>query len=159
MDRSWIVTANASIAHFFSQESASSDLREIHDIANADVHELTIDSESDRLGQHAASKSRHSVGAPTQPSGYQPHQSPAEHSTELFAREVSAYLLQGHQQGRFRNLVLIASPEFLGMLRKQLDSDLSALVSLEINKDYTRVGPNELRSYITAKSTKAKSLN
>lgn len=152
MDKSWIVTANASIAHFFAQESASSDLKEIHDIANADVHQLTIDSESDRLGQHAASKSRHSVGAPTQPSGYQPHQSPAEHSTEVFAREVAHYLQQNHQQGKFRNLVLVASPEFLGTLRKQLGSNLSAVVSLEINKDYTQVNPDELRKHLKTKS-------
>lgn len=152
MDKSWIVTANASIAHFFSQETASSDLKEIHDIANADVHQLTMESESDRIGQHAASKSRHSVGAPTQPSGYQPHQSPAEHSTEVFARDVATYLLQGHQQGRFKDLVLIASPEFLGALRKQLNADLSAVVSLEINKDYTQVDPGELRKHIRAKS-------
>src|SRR5690606_11098367 len=130
-----------SIAHFFAQESASSDLKEIYDIANADVHQLTADSESDKLGQHAASKSRHSVGAPTQPSGYQPHQSTAEHNTEIFAREVADYLQQGHQQGLFRNLVLIASPEFLGTLRKQLDPTLSAVVSLEINKDYTQANP------------------
>lgn len=152
MSTSWIVTANASVAHFFSQEGASSDLTEIHDLANADVHRSTADSESDRLGQHAASKSRHSVGAPTQPNGYQPHQSPAEHSTELFAREVATYLQQGLHEGRFKNLVLVASPEFLGTLRKQLGSNLSAVVSLEINKDYTQVNPGELRKHIKAKS-------
>jgi protein required for attachment to host cells len=151
MDRSWIVTANASIAHFFSQENASSGLKEIHDIANANAHQLTTESESDRLGQHAASKSRHSVGAPTQPSGYQPHQSPAEHSTEIFAREVASYLQQNHQQGRFRNLVLVASPEFLGTLRKQLGSNLSAVVSLEINKDYTQINPEELHKHLKKK--------
>jgi protein required for attachment to host cells len=148
MNTSWIVTANASIAHFFCQESTSSDLEEIHDIANADVHQLTTDSESDRLGQHAASKSRHSVGAPTQPSGYQPHQSPAEHSTELFARKIATYLQRGYQQGRFNNLILAASPEFLGTLRKQLEPNLSSVVSLEIDKDYTQVNTNELRKYI-----------
>ena len=152
MTTSWIVTANAGVAHFFSQESASSPLEQIHDIANSDVHDRTIDTESDRIGQRAASKSRHSVGAPTQPSGYQPHQSPAEHSTELFAREVAGYLAQGQQEGRFKNLVLVASPEFLGELRKQLGSNVAAVVSLEINKDYTHTNAKELRKHIQAQS-------
>ena len=148
MIASWVVVANAGLARIFSLESFSFPLEEIKDIANKDVHLLTSETESDQIGQRAASKSKHSVGAPTQPSGYQPHQSPEEHRTELFARRIADFLLQGHNENKFRQLILISSPEFLGQLRKVLDRSLTSLVALEINKDYTHVDPDKLIQYI-----------
>ena len=153
MSNLWIVTANASCAHFFSQSAASAPLEKVGDLGNDKSSLQTADTESDRLGQHAASKSVHNVGAPTQPSGYQPHQTPAEHNAEIFARSVCQYLLDGYQDGRFEKLVLIASPEFLGVLRALIDKPLSKIVVTEINKDYTRCGPKELLEHIKANST------
>jgi protein required for attachment to host cells len=149
MNTLWIVTANAGRAHFFAQPDAAS-LQEIGELFNGKSSLHTAETESDRLGQHAASKSVHSVGAPTQPSGYQPNQTPAEHSTELFAREVSNYLLKGYQDGQFKRLALVASPEFLGVLRSVLDPQLQAIVTNEINKDYTRCSTKELFAHLKA---------
>lgn len=150
MSTLWIVTANASCAHFFSQQNPSASLEKVGDLGNEKSSLHTSDTESDRLGQHAASKSAHSVGAPTQPSGYQPHQTPAEHNAELFARDVSRFLLHGYQDGHFQRLALIASPEFLGVLRAVLDKRLLDVVINEINKDYTRCSPRELSDHIKA---------
>lgn len=113
------------------------------------------DIETDAQGQRAASKSRHSVGAPTQPSGYEPNQTPTEHQAELFARSVAAYLLEGQQQGRYQRLVLAASPEFLGMLRKLLDAKVAAAVTLELNKDYTQLSADELGEQLLSHRQKA----
>jgi len=148
MTVSWIVAANAGLARVFSQVGVNGDLEEIHDMANKDVQLRTSDTESDQIGQRAASKSKHSVGAPTQPSGYQPHQSPDEHRTELFGREVTEFLLRGYHDHKFQQLVLISSPEFLGLLRKLLDSKLASSMKLEINKDYTHLSTKELRDHI-----------
>jgi protein required for attachment to host cells len=148
MTVSWIVAANAGLARVFSQHGVNGDLEEIHDMANKDAQLRTADIESDQIGQRAASKSKHSVGAPTQPSGYQPHQSPDEHRTELFGREVAEFLLRGHHDHEFQQLILISSPEFLGLLRQLLDSKLTSLVKLAINKDYTHLSTKELRDHI-----------
>lgn len=150
MDVTCIVTANSGRARFFSQVRPKARLDEINDMVNAAARLRTAETESDALGQHAASKSRHSVGAPTQGSGYEPNQSPAEHQSEIFARNVADYLLRAHQDGRFNRLVLAASPEFLGMLRKQLDPKVLAAVSLEINKDYTQLAEDKLREQVEA---------
>jgi protein required for attachment to host cells len=152
MTVSWIVAANAGLARVFSQTGVAGELEEIQDIANKDVHLLTAETESDQIGQRAASKSKHSVGAPTQPSGYQPHQSPDEHRTELFGREIANFLLRGFHDNKFKHLILISSPEFLGILRKLLDSQLTTLVKLEINKDYTHLSTNEIRNHIRTKA-------
>lgn len=123
-------------------------------MANPAVHLRTSDTESDKIGLLAAAKSQHNVGAPRPGSGYEPNQTPDEHQTELFARNVASFLLQGRQESRYQQLSLVASPQFLGVLRKLLDPNLKSLVNLEINKDYTQSGGRELLEQIQAHEAK-----
>jgi len=154
MQVAWIVSANAGRARFFSQANATEPLQEIHDMVNTAARLRTGETQTDALGQRAASKSRHSVGAPTQPSGYEPHQSPAEHQTEMFAKTVATFLSHAYQEGRFKRLSLIASPDFLGVLRKLMEPALAAAVKLEINKDYTHFNARQLHEHIEAHEAK-----
>jgi len=144
MDATCIVAANAGRARFFLHSGHSGRPDEINDMVNTASRLRTADIETDDLGVRAASKSRHSVGQPTPTSGYEPHQSPQEHQSELFARSVADYLAELQREGRFGQLVLVASPEFLGVLRKLLDPQLESCVALEINKDYTQLRPEDL---------------
>lgn len=155
MNANWIVSANASRARFFSQMHPSESLEEINDMVNEAARLRTEETEADRIGLLAASKSQHNVGAARPGSGYEPNQTPDEHQTELFARSVAGFLLQGHQEGRFQQLSLIASPQFLGVLRKLLDPKLESLVSLEINKDYTHFSAAQLHEQLQAHKAKA----
>lgn len=155
MEATWIVVANAGRARLFSRLGRTRRLSEIGDMVNTAVRLRTEATESDALGQHAASKSRHSVGAPTQPSGYEPHQTPAEHQTEGFARNIAQHLRDARQQGRYARLILIASPEFLGVLRKQLDPNLASRIDAEIAKDYTHCTPVELLEHLESKRSGA----
>lgn len=155
MDATWIVSANASRARFFSQASTSEPLQEIEDMVNAGARLRTSESESDKLSPVASGRSSQHNGAANGPgSAYEPHQMPADHQTELFARNVAAFLLQAQQQGRFRQLCLVASPEFLGVLRKLLDPKLASAASIEINKDYTHFSADQLREQIRAHQAK-----
>lgn len=148
MKSTWIVSANAGRARFFSQDNATGPLEEVNDMANGAVRLRTSETESDDLGLRSASKSPHSVSAPRPQSGYEPPQTPAEHQTEIFARDVADYLLKSYQEGRYKQLCLTASPEFLGMLRKLLDPRIASAISLEVNKDYTQSSPMQLREHI-----------
>ena len=154
MDATWIVSANAGRARFFSQEQATSAWKEMEDMVNTPARLPARDTETDDLGRRSASKSSHNVGAPTQPSDYEPQQTPAEHQTEVFARNVAAHLLKAHREGRYRQLVLSASPEFLGVLRAQLDPQLAGAVKTEINKDYTQFSVREVQAHIQAHTAK-----
>jgi protein required for attachment to host cells len=155
MEATWIVVANAGRARLFSRLDRTRRLSEVGDMVNTAVRLRTQDTESDALGQHAASKSRHNVGAPMQPSGYEPHQSPAEHQTETFARSLANHLREARQQGRYAQLVLMASPEFLGVLRKQLDPQLADRVAATIDKDYTQCTPVEILDHLEANGKRA----
>ncbi|MFT4171085.1 MAG: host attachment protein [Rhodocyclaceae bacterium] len=150
----WIVAANAGHARFFEEADRAAPLEHLNDMGNAGARLRTADTESDQLGQIAASKGRHSAGAPSQPNGYQPKQSPAEHQTEIFARSVADSLLKAHNEGRYQHLVLAASPEFLGVLRKVMDPALTPLVSLCINKDFSQLDARQLRERIQVEKTR-----
>jgi protein required for attachment to host cells len=154
MDATWIVSANASRARFFSQAHSNAPLEEINDMVNDAVRLRTADTESDKIGPLAATKSQHNVGAARPGSGYEPNQTPDEHQTQLFARNVADFLRQGHQAGRFQQLALVASPQFLGILRKLLDPTLESVVNLEIDKDYTQSSASQLREQLQAHEAK-----
>jgi len=150
MDTRWIVTANAGKARFFFQANPTSSMQEIEDMLNVAARQHAADIDTDDLGQRSASKSGHSTAAPTTPNGYQPNQTPVEHQVELFARHVADALSQGYAEARFKQVILIASPEFLGILRKLLDPKIAAIVELEISKDYTQLDNEKLREQIDA---------
>jgi protein required for attachment to host cells len=144
MHATWIVSANASRARFFSQEQSSDHLEDINDMVNDAERLRRLDLESDKVGPTSASKSMHNTGGATPNKTYEPAQTPDAHQAELFARDIAGFLLQGYQQGRFQHLSLVVSPQFLGMLRKLLDPQLEQAVTLEINKDYTQFSPEQL---------------
>jgi protein required for attachment to host cells len=155
MNATWIVSANASRARVFSQSAPSDPLEEVNDMVNEAVRLRTLDTETDKLGPTAATKSIHNVGGATPNKTYQPAQTPQEHNTELFARYIADFLLRSYQEGRFQKLSLVVSPQFLGVLRKLLDHQLESVITFEINKDYTYFSPRELFEFIKTYQEKA----
>jgi protein required for attachment to host cells len=140
----WIVSANAGRARFFVQERAVDLPQQVAELQHPQSRQRDSEIESDDLGERAASKTRHGSGMPETESSYQPHQSPVEHEKELFAREIADYLRKAHQEGRFGELCLAASPDFLGLLRKHLDPHVLEAVRIQVNKDYTQFSGQQL---------------
>ena len=150
MHATWILSANASRARFFSQEQASGQLEEVNDMVNEAERQRRLDLESDKYGPTSASKSMHNTGGALPTKLYEPAQTPDAHQAELFARDIASFLLQAYREGRFQQLSLVVSPQFLGLLRKLLDPQLEKVVSLEIDKDYTQFSPQELLDQLKA---------
>lgn len=151
MEPTWIVVANAGRARFFAEPGGggdNSELEEINDMVNAAVRLRTAETETDRLGPTSATKSIHNTGGALPNKNYEPPQTPTEHETELFARSINSYLLQGLHERRFGQLALVASPQFLGILRKLLDPQLTPLLKFDINKDYTSLPARQLREHL-----------
>ncbi|PWF47932.1 host attachment protein [Massilia glaciei] len=148
MDTVWIVSANAGRARFFSQARHAAPFEEINDMVNSAERLRPSETERDQIGQLAASKSGHNTGAPVQPSGYDPAKMPDQIAAELFAKDVAAFLLRAWQEGRFDQLRLTASPQFLGLLRKMLDPRVAALMREELSKDYTQLNAKQLREQL-----------
>lgn len=149
MPSTWIVSANASRARIFAQRQSADPLDEVLDLVNEASRLRDRDLETGApVDARSASDSTNNVGAPTTPSTYEPKQTAKKHEMEAFARQVAEQLVKAHNEGRFDKLCLVASPEFLGMLRKLVQPKLHDALSLEINKDYTRSSPQELREQL-----------
>ena len=160
MQTTWIVSANAGRARIFSEADPSEPLEEIEDMVSTAARMRTSDINTDEVGRTAAAGSSHNIGgtegvgfshnakagAPNK--AYQPAQTPQEHEAEQFAKDISKYLMDAHQEGRFQQLVISASPQFLGALRMYLDPHIKPLIKLEVNKDYTHSNAQQLREQI-----------
>jgi protein required for attachment to host cells len=151
MANTWIVSANASRARFFSQSAANAPLQEFEDMVNEAVRQRSVEIfETDKIGPTSGTSSTHNTGGQVPNKLYEPPQSPEKHQAELFARDIASYLQRCHQEGRFDQLCLVISPKFLGVLRKLLGPEVAAKVKLELDKDYTGFAGKDLLDQINA---------
>lgn len=156
MNATWILSANASRARFFSQGNLTEPLEEINDMVNEGSRLRMVEStESDKRGPMAGTKSMHNTGGALPNKLYEPPTTPDVREAELFARDIASYLLENQRDGRFDKLSVVAAPQFLGMLRKVLDPQVQSTINLEIDKDYTQFNPGQLLDHI--ETYKAKS--
>ena len=168
MQTTWVLSANAGRARFFCESDPSQPLEEVEDMINDAVRERVSEAiNTDKLSATAASNSSKSIGAaegvglvhnaragaPT--SLYQPAQTPAEHEAEKFAKDICRFLTEAHQAGRFQQLVVSASPQFLGVLRAHLDQNVKQAITFEANKDYTHCNAQQLRAQLLAQMSRA----
>ena len=146
MATTFVVAANASRARVFAQASLKDPLEEVADLVNPEAREREQDFMTDETtAQRSADKSRHSVGRPTTGSDYQPNLTPHQVEARKFAQEIATFLDEAHNAGRFDKLCVVASPEFMGLLRDKLGTRMGKVERVEITKDYTRDSPQQLR--------------
>jgi protein required for attachment to host cells len=167
MPTTWIIAANAGRARIFADAKSAKSLQEVEDMVNPAAQGRVSDIVTDRLSPRSAGNSGHNIGggqgggfehaaqAGAPGSDYQPAVTPAEHEAQKFAKDVAAYLLQGQQKGQYQHLIVSASPEFLGLLRTAIDPQVKALITHELNKDYTHSSGHELRGQLAAHLEKA----
>ncbi len=167
MPTTWILAANAGRARFFAENGANEPLQELEDMVSPAAQLRTVDTETDTLSPTAASGTRHNIGgnegagmAHNAKAGapnklYQPAQTPDQHAADLFAKDVAEYLLKAQQEGRYQQLVLAASPEFLGVLRTKLNQQVQQAIKTEVNKDYTHSSGQQLREQLQAHAAKS----
>lgn len=127
----WILVADRARARLFSLEKGAPRMIEIADFVNPEArtpgHEQRHSPPPrvhDRIGE-----SRHAIEA---------HTSPREKAALRFAAVLGTHLEEAYAGRRYRNLVLIAPPGFLGILKAVLGSRLIDSVVLEIPKNLTR---------------------
>lgn len=139
MSKIWLLAANSSMATLFSADSATGPLAEVETFANPEAREKESDLSADRPGRSFDSKGegRHAMEPVT----------PAKEQVQIrFAKLLADTLERGRVAHAFERLVLVAAPSFLGLLRANLDAPLQAAVSLELDKDFTALRPEELRA-------------
>lgn len=141
IDNLWILAADANRGRIFKTDSLSGTLEEHLDF----VHTQARLPESD-LAKH--SRGTYSTNQGAESHGLNQQGSLKEHHAKVFAKQIAHQLADAEQQHRFKNLILIASPGFLGLLRKELCKKVIDRVCFELNKDLTTLSPSELRQHL-----------
>ncbi|MBY6204065.1 host attachment protein [Halomonas denitrificans] len=128
MSKQWILVAESARARLFVRAAPRGALREIEDFDHPDSRKKGHELETDRSGAvdqshgHALSDSREKGAA-------------QRIEAETFARQLADHLRTARGRNEFEQLVLIADPRFLGMLRDHLDDATRDCVVASIDKN------------------------
>lgn len=143
MRRTWIVVAHRIGARIFEPDAESRELGLVQELEHPDGRKKASDIDTDKPGM---SYTRGTAG------GGHP-MSTAEgahdHAARTFAREIAGALRQGRVENRYQDLVLVAEPRFLGMLRESLDGPTAQTVDATIEKDLAKVPVHELPKHLS----------
>lgn len=131
MSRYWIVAADASHARILARDKKFSALEEVETLTHPESRLHRRDLATDRPGRLDESYSSASSEAeePTDPK---------VREAQVFARDVADVLAKGRHERRYEELILVAEPKFLGLLRKALDDETRDRVAHEVTKNITR---------------------
>lgn len=140
MKLTWIVVADSSRARIFTADSPSSPLEEIEDLSHTEgrLHDREIT--SDLPGRI---KSANEIGH-----AYEQRTDPKQHEVDNFARYIAQHLEEARNKNRFEQLIIVAGPSFLGMLRNHLQEQTKKRVCFELDKEITALSAADIRQHL-----------
>jgi protein required for attachment to host cells len=147
MTTSWILVADSGRARIFESDQTYKALAEVDDMVNASARQKGGELTSDAPGRafDSAGQGRHAMEDKT---------SAREQDELYFAEQINDFLEAGRTDGKYKSLVLVAAPGFLGTLRKTLNQNLIKLIAGEINKDLTQHGTQDIIEHLAALNVK-----
>lgn len=141
MNKTWVVTAESSRARIFAAESRVGPMSEVEDFAHTEGRAKEQDLVADKSGRgfDGMVEGRHGMEKPFDA---------RHHEAVAFARRIAERIELARTRGEFGQLVLVAAPEFLGILRQQLSSHASRMVSKTVDKNLVLRQESEIRNYV-----------
>lgn len=141
MSKTWLLVADAAKARLFEIAKKGGNLTEIACYTNPDGRSPGQHPEHGRQGrtQESANSARHAI---------EPHTSLREKHAMQFADLLRDAIRQGRMANQYDQLVLMAPPRFLGLLRGRLDDQTLKCVVAEVGSDLLALSPTELRAYL-----------
>jgi len=138
MNNTWILISNASRARLFAQPRKGKAWTMVQEFQHPESrlrgHEIMADRPG-RTQQSSATGTR---------AGMEPTTPPKDVEAEHFAQQLADVLEEGHGRNAYTELVLVAPPQFLGLLRKSISAQVAKRVSASLDKDLTDVKEGEL---------------
>jgi len=137
----WILVADEFRARLFEAQAKDGKLEEIDDITYPEGRMQDGEMTRDRLPRvhESVGGARHAI---------EPHTSIRDKVHLKFARELAERLEHGRVNHAYEELVLVAGPRFLGLLRSTIGHEVSKLLVKSIGKDITRSKPEEIRRVV-----------
>jgi len=128
MKTQWILVADSASARIFEPENQGTHLKLVQELQHP---------QSRDQGQKDGKGSENHGGR--------------DEASVNFARELGTLLTLAHSQNHFADLVIVADPRFLGMLRPELSSAVEGSVSRSIGKHAVQMGLPELIDLVAKK--------
>jgi Protein required for attachment to host cells len=134
----WILVANSSRAIIYTAEKSRSKLEEraVLEQPAARMHERELTSDLPGRAFDRAAPGRHAMTQQVEPK---------QEEALRFAKRLGNVLDEACQRGEVRKLYVLASPAFLGLLRRHYSPAVSAVLAREIDKDLTQATADEVR--------------
>jgi protein required for attachment to host cells len=107
-----------------------------------DAHDASRSKAADLVSDHSGTRS--SEGGSVHHNALAPASSPKEVEKEHFAHSLGKTLDQWSRSGRFRRWVLVAPPHFVGLMKKELTSELTKHLMATVDKDMTHFNVGQL---------------
>ena len=141
MKKTWVVAAESGQARIFLLENRVAPLKDIDELSNPVARAHERDLISDRPGRafDSGGQGRHSM---------EPQIDPKQQEAIAFAKKINERLEQGRTKGDFEELILIAPPEFLGILRHNINGNTTKHVTKTIAKRLVQKDETEIREYL-----------
>ncbi len=140
MKLTWILVADSARARIFTADTPSSPLEEIEDFSHAEGRLHDRDMTSDLPGRI---KSTGGGGH-----AFEQATDPKQHEADSFAHRIAEYLEAAHNANRFEQLLIVAAPTFLGLLRNQLSEPVKKRVAFELNKELSMLSAADIRQHL-----------
>lgn len=84
--------------------------------------------------------------------GYEPGAAAREAAAARFARRIAASLDRASSRHEFTDLVIVAEPQFLGLMNKELSKQVRRQVRREVARDWAHQGSDdELKEFLRGK--------
>lgn len=124
----WVVVAESSHARIFHCSKEGAALEEETALVHPESRLHAQDIHSDLPGRafDSGGEGRHAMS---------PDTDPKRHEAEVFARELIAHIENARSTSKFDQLILAASPAFLGLLRERMSSALRQRVIHTLSKN------------------------
>lgn len=141
MKNTWVVVADSARARIFVAENTVGGLKELETLAHPEgrMHEQNMTSDLPGTTHDRAGPGRHDM---------EPHTNPKDHEMQDFARRIIARLEQGRSKGQFSQLILVASPSFLGILRGNIKNGLAKTIVHQEPKNLTQYDAGAIRKHL-----------
>jgi len=142
MEMIWVLVADKSKAKLYKMKGRVGELTLDHEWVHpaSRQHEQELTSDLPGRAFDSVGDGRHAMSQEVDPK---------DHEAELFAQELITEMEKAATSGLFSRFYMIASPQFLGLLRKKMGASLRDLVVDEVAKNLTAMDASEVREYLS----------
>jgi protein required for attachment to host cells len=140
VQKTLIIVADKSRARLFSIDSPKGPLHELEDFVSPRARLHGNQRLTDGRSRAHTKEHEHHTFPPPEPDQYP--------EAIEFAGDLARRIDEGRQQREFERLILVASPDFLGTLRKKLSPSAAKLVERSFDSNLTHLSATDIRGHL-----------